>query len=88
MVLPQPDSPTRPSVSPRPIAKLTSSTARTIAAVRSADAAACDGEMLAQVLDLEQRLGAVTTRRRRAAISAFAASAAGRDIGRADAGGA
>ena len=39
VVLPQPDSPTRPSVSPRRIVKLTPSTARTSADLAAEEAA-------------------------------------------------
>ena len=52
VVLPLPDSPTSPNVSPCSIVKLTPSTARTIEAARRAALAA---ELLDQVPDLEQR---------------------------------
>ena len=56
MVLPQPDSPTRPRVSPRWISKLTPSTAWT-RADRSLHDAAADREVLHQVADLDERDG-------------------------------
>ena len=54
VVLPQPDSPTRPSVSPRRISKLTPSTAWTMADRPLQDAAA-DREVLDEVAHLDQR---------------------------------
>ena len=52
--LPQPDSPTRHSVSPGLIAKLTPSTAFTIA-TRAREQAALQRKMLLQVLDFDDR---------------------------------
>ena len=57
VVLPQPDSPTRPSVSPSLMVKLTSSTACTQATTRCNKPAA-HREILDQVLDLDKVLGA------------------------------
>ena len=54
--LPEPDSPTSPSVSPGAMSKLTLSTACTSAALRAEESAA-DREVLGQVLDAQQRLG-------------------------------
>ena len=55
VVLPQPDSPTRPSVSPRRIEKLTPSTACTVAGA-AAEEPAADLEVLDEVADLEQHV--------------------------------
>ena len=63
--LPQPDSPTRPSVSPGAMSKLTPSTACTTSALR-AEQAAADREVLDQVLDAQERLNRLA---HRAAIS-------------------
>ena len=72
--LPQPDSPTRPSVSPRPIAKLTPSTACTCPPARRTGPRR-DREMLAQVADLEQRLASRSCARLRAAAARASRSA-------------
>ena len=53
--LPQPDSPTRPSVWPRWIAKSTPSTARTAADLAREQDAAGDREVLGQPRGLDQR---------------------------------
>ena len=52
--LPQPDSPTMPTVSPLAIENETSSTARTV--LRAAEQVAAHREMLGQAVDLQQRL--------------------------------
>ena len=65
VVLPQPDSPTSPSVSPRRIAKLTPSTALTTAG-RAAKEAAADLEVLHQIAHLEDHLAAHAGQRRSA----------------------
>ena len=60
MVLPQPLSPTRPSVSPGSIVKLTPSTARTTRRRRGQDAgeeAVAEGEVLDEILDGQQGHG-------------------------------
>ena len=56
VVFPQPLSPTRPRVSPRRIVKLTPSTAL-MCPHRPVEQAPLDGEVLRQVLDLEQGVG-------------------------------
>ena len=71
VVLPQPDSPTSPSVSPRRIVKLTPSTAWTLRD-RPLEDAALDREVLHEVADLDERLrrpDGRADRRRRAAPS-------------------
>ena len=98
VVLPQPDSPTRPSVSPRRIVKLTPSTAWTVGD-RPLEDAAADREVLHEVADLdERRRPSAAARRRRAApspraVARTAARALGaerswmRSLGAEDAGG-
>ena len=56
--LPQPDSPTRPSVSPAPIEKLTPSTACTVPTRRAQQTPPRTGKCLLEVGDLEQRAAA------------------------------
>ena len=53
--LPQPDSPTRPSVSPARTSKETSQTAWTSTHVVADELPTPNGEVLYEVLDLEQR---------------------------------
>ena len=73
--LPEPDSPTSPSVSPLAMSKLTLSTACTRLGFAGEEAAA-DREVLGQVLDAQERLG------HRAAISRRARPARRRPRGR------
>ena len=68
--LPQPVSPTRPSVSPRRTSRLTPSTACTNAAAALDERAAADREVLDQVLDRSSTSPSGRARRRRCASSA------------------
>ena len=63
--LPQPDSPTRPSVSPSLTVRLTPSTARTRPTSRSIRTPGLDREVHDEVLDLEQALAGGGSRRGR-----------------------
>ena len=64
VLLPQPDSPTRPRVSPRRRLNATPSTARTSPMWRSTDDALLDREPDLEVLDPDQRPGAAFGHRR------------------------
>ena len=63
---PEPDSPTRPSVSPGKISRLTAVTALTVSRSRAEQRVTAGGKFLAQVFDADQRRARVGRRGRRA----------------------